>query len=101
MKPETDCFSITPPPNAPDSARPEINLHSTETDGQPDSQLICCGYVPVVLSKMFGPLIFADLRIRAEHKTCEWIIERQNYQTLEWVEFTRIPGQTAAENQEA
>ena len=99
MKAENDCFSITPAPGVevPDTLRPEINLRDTETDGKPDDQIICCGYVPVVLMKMFGPLIFADIRIRAESKTCEWIIERQNINTHEWVEFIRIPGQLEAE----
>lgn len=80
-----------------DKRRPEISLQSTETDGKPDDQLICCGYVPVVLAKMYGPLIFADIRIRADSETCEWIIERENIKTMKWVEVIRIPGQIAAE----
>ena len=99
MKPEKDCLWIGSPPcdNPTDKRRPEISLQSTETDGKPDDQLICCGYVPVVLSKMYGPLIFADIRIRADSETCEWIIERENIKTMEWVEVIRIPGQVAVE----
>ena len=99
MKPEKYCFWIgSPPCDSPtDKRRPEISLQSTETDGKPDDQLICCGYVPVVLSKMYGPIIFADIRIRADSETCEWIIERENINTMEFVEVIRIPGQIASE----
>lgn len=99
MKPEKDCFWVGAPPNdKPDSPlRPEISLQNTETDGKPDDQLICCGYVPVVLSKMYGPLIFADIRIRADSETCEWIIERENIKTMKWEEVIRIPGQKEEE----
>lgn len=99
MKPQDDCFSITAPPGEgqPETLRPEINLQPTETDGKPDDQIICCGYVPVVLMKMFGPLIFADIRIRANIGSCEWIIERQCIKTCEWQEVARIPGQKPEE----
>ncbi len=99
MKPEKDCISITPPPgfNAPNSLRPEINLRDTETRGTPDVQRINCGYAPIILSKLFGPLAFADLRIRAEASTCEWIIERENIKTMQWEEVIRIPGQKEEE----
>jgi|SRR6185437_1641456 len=99
MKTKKECFSITPAPGIgeAESMRPEINLQSTETDGKQDDQIICCGYVPVVLIKMFGPLIFADIRIRAESKTCEWIVERQRIDTMQWIEVIRIPGQVEDE----
>ena len=99
MKSEKECFWIESPPcdSQTDKRRPEISLQSTETDGKPDDQLICCGYVPVVLSKMYGPLIFADIRIRADLQTCEWVIERQNIKTMKWEEAIRIPGQIASE----
>lgn len=50
---------------------------------------------------MFGPTIFACLRIRPQASTAEWIIERQmtkydeegNYVDSEWKEYARIPGQ--------
>jgi len=98
MKPEKECFwSGAAPWDTPaNPCRPEISLMDTFTNDKPDDQLICCGYVPVVLSKMFGPLIFADLRIRAV-MSCEWVVERQNIKTNEWVEVIRIPGQAPGE----
>lgn len=95
MKPQDQCFSITPPPwvDALEALRPEINLQPTETDGKQDDQIINCGYVPVVLSKMFGPLIFADIRIRADSKSREWVIERGNANACAWQEVARIAGQ--------
>lgn len=95
MKPEKNCFWIGAKPNDKSDGplRPEISLLETETDGRLDDQLICCGYVPVVISKMYGPLIFADIRIRADQKTCQWIIERENINTMGWEEVIRIPGQ--------
>lgn len=54
----------------------------------------------VVLRKMFGPLIFEDLRIRAEADTCQWVIERtitidegDGNEHEEWREVVRIEGQ--------
>lgn len=71
--------------------RPKITLAPTTINGMQEDQFIMTGYVPVVLSKMFGPLIFADLRIRADGDSCEWIIERQA--NAKWSEVARIPGQ--------
>jgi hypothetical protein len=48
---------------------------------------------PVIIDKMFGPLIFAKLRVTAHFETCEWIVERQRIDSCEWVEVARIPGQ--------
>lgn len=71
------------------SQRPEINLSQNDRE----DQVICCGYVPVVLEKSFGPLIFADIRIVADADTCEWVIQRETIKTGEWVEVARIHGQ--------
>lgn len=71
--------------------RPEITLAPTIINGVQEDQFIMTGYVPIVLSKMFGPLIFADLRIRADGDSCEWIIEREA--NAKWSEVARIPGQ--------
>lgn len=100
MKLEKNCFWIGAKPNDKSDSplRPEISLLETETDGKRDDQFICCGYVPVVLSKMYGPLIFADIRIRADPETCQWIIERENINTMEWEEVIRIPGQKEDEH---
>ncbi len=59
------------------------------------------GYEAVLIEKMFGPLIFCDLRLRADPSTCEWVIERQCGFTQDeqgdgpaiWREWVRIPGQ--------
>lgn len=51
------------------------------------------GYQSVIIDKMFGPQIFANLKITADPKTNTWIIERQTINTGEWVEWVRIPGQ--------
>ncbi len=91
MKLAKDCFYSTATPNERGDMRPEIALNPTETNGKQDDQKILCGYVPVVLMKLFGPLIFCDLRIRANAEACEWIIERQS--NCKWVEVARIPGQ--------
>ena len=60
---------------------------------------------PVIVSKLFGPTVFKDLRITADRKECCWIIERltilprpdpddpNTIQDERWVEWCRIPGQ--------
>jgi len=37
------------------------------------------GYNKIVLDKLFGALIFCDLRVYPDSKTCEWVIERKVY----------------------
>lgn len=55
----------------------------------------------VKIRKMFGPLIFADIRVRADFDTCEWIVERQSIKDGEtWSEVARIPGQMEGEFEE-
>jgi len=51
----------------------------------------------VILDKVFGPLIFANLRIRANFDSCEWIIERERISDGEFIEVHRIPGQLREE----
>ena len=82
-------------------ARPEIDLQDSEPV---QDQIICTGYVPVVLSKMFGPLIFCDIRIRAVPETCQWVIEVEHItkqpdgdDKVEWREHCRIEGQASIE----
>jgi hypothetical protein len=55
------------------------------------------GYQSVTIQKMFGPQIFADLRITADPKNNMWVIEREIIKTGEWVEWARIPGQVSFE----
>jgi hypothetical protein len=56
---------------------------------------------PVTIDKLFGPLIFADVRVTADFKTCEWVIERQRIDSQRWVEVARIPGQLDEEYDES
>lgn len=60
----------------------------------------------VEICKLFGPMIFHNIRVYADTKDCCWVIERETFlpipdpkepnltiQTIEWVEWCRIPGQ--------
>ena len=50
----------------------------------------------LTIEKMFGPTIFADLRITADCKR-GWVIERQWIGNSEWIEWCVIPAQIASE----
>lgn len=91
MKAATECFFIDDDPE--ESGRPEINLKTTFTAGEQDDQVINCGFTPVVLDKLFGPLIFANLRIRADIRSCNWIVEREQIKSGQWEFVMEIPGQ--------
>ena len=45
------------------------------------------GYGRLIIDKLYGPLIFAQLEVEAVPETCEWVIRRDG------VEFCRIAGQ--------
>lgn len=51
------------------------------------------GYESVIIDKMFGPQIFANLRITADPNSNTWLIERQKIDDNKWIEWVRIPGQ--------
>ncbi len=51
------------------------------------------GYLSVIIDKIFGPQIFASLKITPDTKTNSWVIERQRCDNAEWIEWIRIPGQ--------
>lgn len=55
----------------------------------------------VILDKLYGPTIFADLRITADTEQ-GWVVERQWIETGEWIEWCVIPAQIDQEftNQE-
>ena len=55
------------------------------------------GHESVVIDKMFGPMIFANLRITPISETCTWKIERESIKTAEWIEWVHIPGQLEME----
>lgn len=62
------------------------------------------GYETIILDKLYGPTIFANLRIRAViSPTAEWVIERQSIinREVKWVEHARIPAQLDGEFDEA
>ncbi len=46
----------------------------------------------IVLDKLFGPAIFANLRITVDSNR-GWVIERQRMDTNDWVEQCVIPAQ--------
>jgi|GEM_PF-2522808 len=50
-----------------------------------------------VLDKMYGPRIFASLRVVADLETTEWKIERQWISSSEYKPWATIPGQIAEE----
>lgn len=47
----------------------------------------------LTIDKMFGPLIFMPLRVTADAKSGDWIVERMSGPREEWREVARIPGQ--------
>ncbi len=51
------------------------------------------GYETVVIDKLFGPMIFANLKVRADAESGDWIIERQWIKNGNYIEWCRIPGQ--------
>lgn len=50
----------------------------------------------VEIEKLFGPAIFASLRITADYKR-GWVIEREWTKTGQWIEWCVIPAQIEAE----
>lgn len=85
----TDPFAKEPKPT-PITFTPEYGQDCT----------VEVSYQTVEIQKMFGPLIFADIRIRANMDTCEWIIERCSSKDESWSEVARIPGQIPEEFEE-
>jgi hypothetical protein len=47
----------------------------------------------VTIDKLYGPMVFWDLRITCDLDTCEWVIGRSMGPTGEFKEWCRIPGQ--------
>jgi hypothetical protein len=54
----------------------------------------------VTIEKLFGPTIFADLRITADYERGCWVIERQWIETGEFIEWCTIPNQIEQEFKE-
>lgn len=51
------------------------------------------GDAPVVIDKMFGPLVFQSVRVTAEIESGDWVVEREARDG--WEEVARFAGQTA------
>lgn len=50
----------------------------------------------VIIDKLFGPTVFAELRITPNVERGEWVIERQRVGAdfkIEWVEWATVPAQ--------
>lgn len=43
--------------------------------------------------KLYGPTVFANLRVSLDRGRCEWVIQRQWVKTGAWIEWCRMPGQ--------
>lgn len=67
----------------------EIHINGNTIQVGPDA--------PIVIEKLYGPSIFASLRITADTETNEWIIEREWIKTGEYIPWLRIPGGIAGE----
>lgn len=61
------------------------------TEGK--TTILIGGNQEIVLDKEFGPLIFSDLRIKADLESGDWIIERMWIKNGNYIEWCRIPGQ--------
>jgi hypothetical protein len=75
-----------------DTDCPEVNMGSA-----PHVRVNIGSSQTVEIDKMYGPLIFASVRVRADASTCEWVVERETINTGDWYEVVRIPGQVDAE----
>jgi hypothetical protein len=51
----------------------------------------------VIIDKLYGPTVFANLRVSLDLERCEWVIQRQWVKTGEWIEWCRMPGQIGQE----
>ena len=58
-----------------------------------DGEIHCMSDEPIVIEKMYGPLVFAGLRITADSESCEWVIDRATGPDGEYREWARVPGQ--------
>ena len=53
------------------------------------------GYEKVIIDKLYGPLIFCNLRVWADPTDGEWVVERERWTTpdginSEWEEMLRF-----------
>jgi hypothetical protein len=79
-----------------DEPKPKPITYTPEFRQEATIEVSCSSVVRI--QKMFGPLIFADIRVRADFQSCEWIVERLSIKDGEtWAEVARIPGQMDGE----
>ena len=52
------------------------------------------GYETVELSKVYGPMCFADIRVTASAERECWVIERRAMERGTWVEWVTLPAQS-------
>lgn len=80
----------------------KYSLKPVESIPIPEKEIrVEVGYQSVIIDKMFGPQIFANLKITADPNSNTWLIERQKIDDGEWVEWVRIPGQLDIEFKES
>jgi len=51
----------------------------------------------VIIDKLFGPTVFADLKITADYTRGCWVIERMWIKDGKWIEWCTIPSQIEQE----
>jgi len=73
---------------------------SPNTTGGKTVVLEVCSDTVVHIDKLFGPLIFCEVRIRADQKTADWVVEREWLESdadgnsvCNWREVARFDGQ--------
>lgn len=65
-------------------------------DGKEIIVEVGCGDT-VIVDKLFGPLIFTDIKVVADFESGCWIISRRWIKTNKWQEICRIAGQFSEE----
>lgn len=66
-------------------------LHA-RISGQHESTIQIPSVGKVAIEKLYGPMVFMDIRVSCSLGTCEWVIERLVSDGT-WREWCRIPGQ--------
>ncbi len=75
-------------------------VHIYASEGQPSFVVELGIGQSVTVDKMFGPLIFTNVRVTPDFQSCEWVIERERIDSGEWLEVARVPGQLDEEYDE-
>lgn len=75
-----------------------LHLHPSP---EVEAEIDICADQPIVISKLFGPAVFADIRVRADLESWCWIVEQtleiysEDLSTSEttWQEVARFPAE--------